>query len=77
MPKLNPELYGADMTDYPVSISERILGVPDPTLDINGEKDERAVSEGNHGTQGGGRSSQGEKSGGFAGGGDPARDGGT
>jgi hypothetical protein len=77
MPKLNPELYGADPTDYPVSISERILGVPAPTLDINGEKDERAVSEGNHGTQGGGRGSQGEKSGGMNGGGDPSRDGGT
>jgi len=78
MPKLNPELYGGDPTDYPVSISERILGNPEPTLDINGEKDERAVSEGNHGTHGGGRSSQGEKSGGMSGGGkDPALDGGT
>lgn len=78
MPKLNPELYGGDPTDYAQSIAERILGVPEPTLDINGEKDERAVSEGNHGTQGGGLGSQGEKSGGMSGGGkDPSLDGGT
>jgi hypothetical protein len=78
MPKLNPELYGEDMTSYPTGIAERILGNPSPTLDINGEKDERAVSEGNHGTQGGGRGSQGEKSGGMSGGGgEPSKDGGT
>jgi len=60
MPKLNPELYGGDPTGTAEAISSRILGVPDPTLDINGERDERAVSEGNHGTQGGGRSGQSE-----------------
>ena len=60
MPKLNPDLYGGDPTSTAQGISSRILGVPDPTLDINGEKDERAVSEGNHGTQGGGKSGQSE-----------------
>jgi hypothetical protein len=59
MPATNKDIYGYDPTDTAESISGRILGVPDPTLDINGEKDSRAVSEGNHGTQGGGRSSQG------------------
>lgn len=62
MPKLNPDIYGGDPTSTAEGISARILGVPDPTLDINGEKDERAVSEGNHGTQGGGRSGQGDPS---------------
>ena len=60
MPKLNADLYGGDPTSTAESISGRILGVPAPTLDINGETDSRAVSEGNHGSQGGGRSSQGE-----------------
>lgn len=60
MPKLNPDLYGNDPTDYAESVSSRILGVPTPTLDVWGEKDERAVSEGNHGSQGGGRSGQGQ-----------------
>lgn len=60
MPKLNQDLYGGDPTSTATSISSRVLGIPDPTLDINGETDERAVSEGNHGSQGGGRSSQGE-----------------
>lgn len=58
----NSDLYGNDPTDTAEAISSRILGNPDPTLDINGEKDSRAVSEGNHGSQGGGRSSQGEPS---------------
>lgn len=60
MPKLNPELYGGDPTGTAEGIASRILGVPNPTLDINGEKDDRAVSEGNHGTQGGGRGGQNE-----------------
>lgn len=75
MPKLNPELYGGD----PISvepIAARILGVPDPTLDINGETDGRAVSEGNHGCQGGGKSSQGEPAN-ISRGGKPSTDGGT
>jgi len=60
MPKLNTDLYGGDPTGTAESIASRILGVPAPTLDINGETDSRAVSEGNHGTQGGGRSAQGQ-----------------
>jgi hypothetical protein len=75
-PKLNADLYGTDPTGTAESISSRILGVPAPTLDINGEKDERAVSEGNHGPQGGGRSSQGEKASG-ADAADQSMDGGT
>lgn len=81
MPKLNPEIYGGDPTGTAEAIASRILGVPDPTLDINGEKDGRAVSEGNHGAQGGGKSSQGERSSGnkLGGGsaGDQSMDGGT
>jgi len=76
MPKLNPELYGGDPTGTAESISSRILGIPAPTLDINGETDSRAVSEGNHGTQGGGKSSQGEKASG-ADAADQSMDGGT
>lgn len=61
MPKsLNADIYGYDPTSTAEGISSRVLGVPDPTLDINGEKDSRAVSEGNHGAQGGGKSGQGE-----------------
>ncbi len=55
---LNSDIYGKDDTSYAESISADILGVPEPTLDVWGEKDSRAVSEGNHGTQGGGRSGQ-------------------
>jgi hypothetical protein len=76
MPKLNPELYGGDPTGTAESLSSRALGIPAPTLDINGEKDERAVSEGNMGTKGGGRSSQGEKASG-ADAADQSMDGGT
>jgi hypothetical protein len=60
MPKLNPEIYGADPVSYAEGLSDRILGVPAPTLDINGETDSRAVSEGNMEVLGSGRSSQGE-----------------
>lgn len=60
MPKLNPDLYGGDPTGTAEAISGRILGGPDPTLDINGETDSRAVSEGNAKALGGGRASQGE-----------------
>lgn len=59
-PKLNQDIYGGDPTGTAEGIASRILGNPDPTLDIHGERDERAVSEGNHGTQGGGRSGQSE-----------------
>ncbi len=55
---INQDIYGTDDTSYAESISAHILGVPEPTLDVWGEKDSRAVSEGNHGTQGGGRSGQ-------------------
>jgi hypothetical protein len=61
-PSLNKDIYGYDPTSTAEGISSRILGIPAPTLDINGEKDSRAVSEGNHGTQGGGRSGQGDPS---------------
>jgi len=57
---LNQDIYGMDDTSYAESISARILDVPEPTLDVWGEKDSRAVSEGNHGTQGGGRFCQDE-----------------
>lgn len=80
-PKLNADLYGGDPTSTAESLSSRALGVPAPTLDVNGETDPRAVSEGNHGTQGGGKSGQGEKvSGNQLGGGsaaDTSMDGGT
>jgi hypothetical protein len=49
---LNSNIYGSDDTDTAESISSEFLGSPDPTLDIHGEKDSRAVSEGNHGKQG-------------------------
>jgi hypothetical protein len=55
---INQNIYGKDDTSYAESISTRILGVPEPTLDVWGEKDARAVSEGNHGVQGGGHSEQ-------------------
>lgn len=50
---LNQDIYGSDDTSMATPESSRVLGVPDPTLDINGEKDSRAQSEGNHGKQGG------------------------
>jgi len=49
----DPQYYGEDDTSTATSISSRILGVPEPTLDINSETDSRAQSEGNHGKQGG------------------------
>lgn len=58
---LNSDIYGSDDTSMATKESSRVLGVPEPTLDVWGEKDDRAVSEGNHGAQGGGKSSQGEK----------------
>lgn len=52
MAKLNEDIYGADpMNSEANSEASRVLGVPDPTLDVWGEKDERAESEGNHGKQ--------------------------
>lgn len=52
MPQLNPDIYGDD----PQGAAQKVeipLGGGDPTLDINGESDGRAQSEGNHGKQGG------------------------
>jgi len=49
MPKLNEEIYGGD----PQGAANKIdipLGDA-PTLDVNGEEDSRAKSEGNHGKQ--------------------------
>jgi len=49
MPKLDPDIYGDDpqgaakAVDIPMGDS--------PTLDVNGESDGRAKSEGNHGKQ--------------------------
>lgn len=52
MPKLDADIYGDDPVGMAQKESSRILGVPDPTLDVNGETDGRAKSEGNHGKQG-------------------------
>lgn len=49
---LNADIYGSDDTGTAESISSDALGGGAPTLDIHGEKDSRAVSEGNHGEQG-------------------------
>lgn len=51
-PSLDPDIYGADDTSTAESISSKFLGNPDPMLDVHGEKDDRAHSEGNHGEQG-------------------------
>ena len=49
MPKLNEDLYGADpqgaANDIEIPLGEK------PTLDVHGESDSRAKSEGNHGAQ--------------------------
>jgi hypothetical protein len=58
--KLNPDIYGGDPVGTAEAISKRILGFPEPTLDIHGEHDDRAVSEGNVDTHGPGRADQGE-----------------
>jgi hypothetical protein len=50
MASLNPNIYGTDPLDAANDVDTR-LGVPDPVLDVNGEQDERAKSEGNHGKQ--------------------------
>lgn len=51
MPKLNEDLYGADPQGAADKIETK-LGTPEPTLDVHGESDGRAMSEGNHGKQG-------------------------
>lgn len=48
---LDSNIYGSDdqgaANDIPT-----LLNAPDPTLDVHGESDSRAKSEGNHGKQG-------------------------
>ena len=51
MPKLNEDIYGGDPQGAANKI-DTLLDTPDPTLDVWGEKDDRAKSEGNHGKQG-------------------------
>lgn len=46
--KLNADIYGADDQGAANSVDTK-LSVPEPTLDVHGETDSRAVSEGNHG----------------------------
>jgi hypothetical protein len=48
--KLNTDLYGSDPQGAASDIPT-LLNVPDPTLDVHGESDSRAQSEGNHGKQ--------------------------
>ncbi len=48
---LNSDIYGSDDQGAADGIDTK-LSVPDPTLDVNGETDSRAKSEGNHGEQG-------------------------
>lgn len=45
------DLYGSDDQGAAGKIDTK-LSVPEPTLDVHGEDDSRAVSEGNHGKQG-------------------------
>jgi hypothetical protein len=51
MPADNADIYGKDDQGAAQKIDTK-LTIPDPTLDIWGEKDDRAKSEGNHGKQG-------------------------
>ena len=51
MPKLNEDIYGGDPQGAANAI-DTLLNTPDPTLDVHGESDSRAKSEGNHGKQG-------------------------
>ena len=45
------DIYGGDPQGAADKIDTK-LSVPEPTLDVHGESDSRAVSEGNHGKQG-------------------------
>lgn len=47
---LDSDIYGSDDQGAANKIATK-LDTPDPTLDINGENDSRAKSEGNHGKQ--------------------------
>lgn len=51
MAKLNEDIYGADPQGAADDIPTHLTG-GDPTLDVHGESDSRAKSEGNHGKQG-------------------------
>lgn len=42
------DLYGSDPKGASDAIETK-LSVPEPTLDVHGESDKRATSEGNHG----------------------------
>lgn len=48
MPQLNEDIYGKDDLGAANAVDTK-LDSPSPTLDVHGEKDDRAVSEGNHG----------------------------
>jgi hypothetical protein len=51
-PSLDPDIYGNDPANSKANAeANRALGNPDPTMDVNGETDDRAKSEGNHGKQ--------------------------
>jgi hypothetical protein len=51
VPKLDEDIYGGDPVSKSQAEANKALGVPDPTLDVWGESDDRAKSEGNHGKQ--------------------------
>jgi len=51
MMKLNEDIYGCDPQGCADKI-DTMLDVPEPTLDVHGEHDDRAQTEGNHGKQG-------------------------
>jgi hypothetical protein len=51
MPSLDQDIYGSDDMGAANKVDTK-LGTPDPTLDVWGESDDRAKSEGNHGKQG-------------------------
>lgn len=47
---LNTDIYGSDDLGAANKVAPNLSG-GDPTLDVNGETDSRAQSEGNHGKQ--------------------------
>jgi hypothetical protein len=51
MAERSENLYGSDPQGAADAIETK-RSVPTPTLDVHGESDSRAVSEGNHGKQG-------------------------
>ncbi len=52
MPDLDPNIYGGDPVQTAEEESRRVLGNPDPQLDVFGENDERARTQGNGTKQG-------------------------